>query len=77
VFGVWSLRILSADGAQSFLLIDRTRHVVTALTVSARVVRDSRCFQHLAEFIDSAMIPYRITSVSLSHDVLNPARVPL
>src|ERR1700683_746054 len=29
-----------------------------------------RCFQHIAKFIDSALCP-------LSHDVLNPARVPL
>ena len=63
---------------QPFLLIDRTRDIVTAHEVNLRsryanherVVRDTRCFQHLAEFIDSAVI-------SLSRDVLNPARVPL
>ena len=55
---------------QPFLLIDRSRCIVTALVVRERVARDTRCFQHLAEFIDSALCP-------LSHDVLNPARVPL
>ena len=70
---------------QSFLLIGRTCRIFTSLDVhgprayvSGVIDRDLskmssagyiRLFQHLAKFIDSAD--------SLSHDVLNPARVPL
>ena len=67
VFGVWSLRIL--DVVEPFLLIDRTCRIVT-VRVRGLVAQDSRCFQQIAEFIDSALRP-------LSRDVLNPARVPL
>jgi len=64
---------------QPFLLIVRTARIFTGrhhtLTLrrgcdNDRVPADSRSFQHIAEFIDSAFVP-------LSHDVLNPARVPL
>ena len=67
---------------QSFLLIGRTCRIVTALSIHdpnvhwvfSHVETSSagynRRFQHLAKFIDSAVCP-------LSHDVLNPARVPL
>src|SRR6478672_3839436 len=60
--------MVSEDSGQivrPFLLIDRTRNIVTALVVRReRVARDTRRFQHIAEFIDSALCP-------LSHDVLN------
>src|SRR6266498_4333920 len=69
----FSIDITCNVGIQPFLLIDRTRGIVTAhvatLTVASdkwRVARDTRCFQHLAEFKDS-------NGHSLSHDVLNPA----
>jgi hypothetical protein len=59
VFGVWPLRIPNArtlaerpSDIRSFLLIVRTRRIVTA--PMERVARDSRSSQHLAEFIDSA-----------------------
>jgi hypothetical protein len=54
--------------ARPFLLIFRTARIVTDLVGS--VPADTRTFQHIAEFIDSAVN-------SLSRDVLNPARVPL
>jgi hypothetical protein len=44
--------------------------IVTGAMVAAGTAGCIRSFQHLAEFIDSA-------DDSLSHDVLNPARVPL
>jgi hypothetical protein len=43
----------SEHEVQSFLLIVRTGHFVTEIHLS--VVPDSRRFQHLAEFIDSAV----------------------
>ena len=58
------------DPNQSFLLIACTGPMVTA-DLFVRLVRpDTQVFQQIAEFIDSAVKP-------LSHDVLNPARVPL
>ena len=63
---------------QPFLLIVRTAWIVTVHECTLekgwdtheRVPADTRSFQQIAEFIDSAENP-------LSRDVLNPARVPL
>jgi hypothetical protein len=39
------------DVVESFLLIVRTRHIVTVPSISdGLVVRDTRSFQHIAEF---------------------------
>ncbi len=69
VFGIWSLRIL-VRANQSFLLIACTGPIFTADHNDRRVRPDTQVFQQIAEFKDSAVKP-------LSHDVLNPARVPL
>src|SRR5581483_2709622 len=69
----FAIHIARNVAIQSFLLIVRTRHVVTVPAASdvttGSVARDTRSSQHIARFIDS--------NVLLSHDVLNPARVPL
>ena len=52
VFGIWSLRI-PGQKARPFLLIFRTARIVTDLVGS--VPADTRTFQHIAEFIDSAV----------------------
>jgi hypothetical protein len=59
-----------SDLNQSFLLIACTGPIFTADLFDRRVRPDTQVFQQIAEFIDSAVKP-------LSHDVLNPARVPL
>ena len=79
-----SAEVNPQSSIQPFLLIGRTCRIVTALGVhdSQRTywvyqslhpktssAGFNRLFQHLAKFKDSAD--------SLSHDVLNPARVPL
>src|SRR5260370_41298945 len=69
-------------GIQPFLLIVRTARIVTVhrslmllrgTDKNGRVPADARSFQHIAEFIDSAVN----SDEPLSRDVLNPARVPL
>ena len=65
--------LVKADVAvQSFLLIVRTRHVVTIVNVRSDVTMSSAGF---SEFPAYGRI-YRQQGL-LSHDVLNPARVPL
>ena len=73
----FSVDIARNVGIQPFLLIVRTgwiftahRHTQSEGCDNERVPPDTRSFQHIAEFIDSAVNP-------LSRDVLNPARVPL
>ena len=68
--GTLSVDVTGNVAIQPFLLIVRTRHIFTVPSCpDGRVVRDTRSFQHIARFIDSNGL--------LSHDVLNPARVPL
>jgi hypothetical protein len=68
---------------QPFLLIGRTCRIFTALGVHDRSVRRG-CVTILRERVaqDTSAIPaygqvYRQRGYPLSHDVLNPARVPL
>jgi hypothetical protein len=68
---IWHM--VSEDSAcirRPFLLIACTVRLSLPIGVIDEYGTDTQVFQHLARFKDSAVKP-------LSHDVLNPARVPL